>query len=139
MECPFCQVDYERIFAENDYAYAMRDKHPVSEGHSMVISNRHFEDIFDATEEELIGFWKLILEVKEIIDKEFSPNAYNIGANVGRSAGQTVMHMHVHIIPRYRGDVDDPTGGVRYVIPKKGNYKRPGYVPRLKKKTKKSK
>jgi diadenosine tetraphosphate (Ap4A) HIT family hydrolase len=103
-------------------AFAIFDGYPVSEGHALVIPRREVATWFDATEDEQRALMSLVDEVKNILDRRFSPDGYNIGINAGEAAGQTVMHLHVHVIPRYRGDMPDPRGGVRHVIPWKGNY-----------------
>lgn len=103
-------------------AFAVRDKYPVSEGHTLVIPRRAVSTWFDATVEEQRALLELAGDVKSQLDAEFTPDGYNVGFNSGAAAGQTVMHLHVHVIPRYRGDMDDPRGEVRHVIPSKGNY-----------------
>ena len=131
MNCPFCKMTPSRIIASNDVVYAIRDSFPVSEGHTLVLPNRHVENWFEASEEEQQAIWKLTERIKKELDRELNPAGYNVGFNVGTAAGQTVMHLHLHIIPRYKDDVDDPRGGVRYVIPSKGNYKCPGRIPKI--------
>ncbi len=116
-DCIFCHRDKLVIIAENELALAFKDSCPVSKGHSLVIPKRHVETYFDASPEEHAAISSLVGQVSRILQKEVSPNGYNIGTNVGEAAGQTVFHFHVHIIPRYRGDVADPRGGVRKVIP----------------------
>ena len=116
-ECVFCLRDSLEVIAENKLALAFYDACPVSNGHVLIIPKRHVETYFDASIDEHQAISRLIIEVKSILDKKFSPDGYNIGANVGQTAGQTVFHFHIHIIPRYRGDVEDPRGGVRKVIP----------------------
>ena len=128
MTCPFCNIEASRIVVENDTAVAIQDNYPVNLGHVLVIPRRHVPTWFDASKEEQGALMELVDRVKVELDKEFQPAGYNIGINVGTDAGQMVMHLHVHVIPRYKGDVDDPTGGVRYVIPERGNYKRPGRI-----------
>jgi len=91
----------------------------------LIIPFRHFASYFDATREEKLAILELIDRAKEFLDREFKPDGYNIGVNVGEAAGQTIMHVHIHVIPRYAGDTEDPTGGVRNVIPERGNYKKP--------------
>jgi len=120
--CPFCTIDSESVVAENDLCYAVRDLFPVNPGHTLIIPKRHFRSWFDATPEEYIALASLMKQVREALDEEFSPDAYNIGVNEGTDAGQTVMHLHIHFIPRYRGDVDDVRGGVRAVIAAKRRY-----------------
>jgi diadenosine tetraphosphate (Ap4A) HIT family hydrolase len=123
-ECPFCNFDAERVIAENDRAIALRDAHPVSRGHALVVTKRHVESWFDVTPGERADVLDLVVVVKRMLDEDLSPDGYNVGFNVGLAAGQTIDHLHVHVIPRFEGDVDDPTGGVRNVIPGKGNYRR---------------
>lgn len=113
MECIFCNCDKENYIAENKYAFAILDKYPVNEGHTLIISKRHFESLFEATPDEAKAIFNLIHEVKEILDVQYNPQGYNIGVNVGYAAGQTVKHLHVHVIPRYKGDVENPRGGIR--------------------------
>ncbi len=114
----------ERILEANEYAFVVLDAFPVSQGHNLVISRRHVPDIFDLTTAELGDMLQLIRSVRERIDHALRPTGYNVGVNVGRDAGQTVMHVHVHVIPRYQGDSVDPTGGVRGVIPGRARYLR---------------
>ncbi len=111
--------------AENDLAFALRDGFPVSPGHTLVIPKRLVPTWFDATPDEQRALFALVGDVKRSLDASHAPDGYNIGINVHPAAGQTVMHLHVHVIPRYQGDVDDPTGGVRFVIPAQGNPIRP--------------
>lgn len=108
----------------NALAFAFRDPHPVSPGHTLVVTRRVTPDWFSATPEERAAVLELVEEVKRQLDEELHPDGYNVGFNAGEAAGQTVMHLHVHVIPRFRGDMDDPRGGVRHVIPSKGNYLR---------------
>ena len=123
-ESPFLQVPRERWVASNDLAFAFPDSFPVSPGHTLVVTKRLVPSWFDATSEEQAALMSLVNDVKRLLDATLRPKAdgYNVGFNSGRAAGQTVMHVHVHVIPRYRGDMPDPRGGVRHVIPEKGNY-----------------
>ncbi len=121
-KCPFCNRTEEETIIQNELAFARFDKYPVSPGHMLIIPWRHFDNYFDATREEKIALIDLIDEAKKILDKKFSPHGYNIGVNIGIPAGQSVMHLHLHIIPRYRGDTENPKGGVRGVIPWKRSY-----------------
>ena len=119
-ECIFCQMkDY---ILENELAYAIYDKYPVGKGHMLFIPKRHVKDFFDITKEEREAIFELIDEGKKLLDEKYSPDSYNVGINCGEHAGQTIMHVHVHLIPRYIGDMKDPTGGVRGVIPEKMKY-----------------
>ena len=113
MECLFCNYDKTKYIAENTYGFAIYDEFPVNKGHALIIPKRHFESYFDATHEEITGLYALMNDVKEIIDDEFSPDGYNVGVNVGEWGGQTIMHLHMHMIPRYKGDVENPRGGIR--------------------------
>lgn len=159
MQCPFCQLPSERIIAQNQHAFAIRDAYPVSPGHTLIIPRRHIASFFDTTPDErqalleLLDWAKADLEscpppaeqfnhiaepIKEYCvrtetprlyrvtnwndPKNRKPHAYNIGINDGAAAGQTVPHLHIHLIPRYRGDVTDPRGGVRWVMPEKARY-----------------
>ncbi len=115
MSCIFCEYNKKDYILENELSYAIYDKFPVNKGHVLIISKRHFQSFFEATEEEIKAMYSLSHEVKKILDKEFNPDGYNIGINVGLTAGQTVMHLHMHIIPRYKGDIDNPRGGIRNI------------------------
>jgi len=121
--CLFCNIENERIIAQNDLAYAVRDGFPVTELHTLIIPKRHVEDYFGLTQEELLACDELIRSLKdEIMDSDSLVNGFNIGMNAGESAGQTIFHCHIHLIPRRSGDVENPRGGVRHLIPGKGNY-----------------
>ncbi|MDD2202604.1 MAG: HIT family protein [Firmicutes bacterium] len=113
--CIFCNISKDKVIAENDLALAFFDGYPVNEGHTLIIPKRHVETYFDATQEEKNAMSLLLAEVKERLDEEFGPDGYNIGVNVGAAGGQTIFHLHVHLIPRYAGDVPDPRGGVRKI------------------------
>ena len=122
-ECLFCNISKDRIFAENEYAYAIRDGFPVTEQHSLIIPKRHVNDYFGLTTDEIIGCNALLTEIRELIlGSDKSVTGFNIGVNAGEAAGQTIFHCHIHLIPRRDGDVKNPRGGVRHVIPGKGNY-----------------
>ena len=120
--CPFCTLPPARIIAGDAHALALRDGYPVSPGHTLIVPRRHVASLAQARPEELRSLWTLLAQAREALDRELRPDGYNVGVNVGEAAGQTVPHVHVHVIPRYRGDVADPRGGVRHVIPGKGNY-----------------
>jgi diadenosine tetraphosphate (Ap4A) HIT family hydrolase len=120
--CPFCGNPKKVI--QNDLAFAHYDSYPVNPGHCLVITHRHVAGYFDATVEEKMAIWTLVDEMKAIIDAEFQPDAYNVGVNIGEAAGQSVPHLHIHVIPRYKGDMENPKGGVRGVIPHKQKYVR---------------
>lgn len=114
-----------REVAGNVLAYAIRDTSPVSPGHSLVIPRRHVASFFDCTPEERAAMLALLDGLKAQIDREHAPAAYNIGLNDGAAAGQTVMHVHLHLMPRYAGDADDPRGGVRWIFPQRAAYWKP--------------
>ena len=111
-----------RIF-ENSVGFVIFDKYPVSEGHCLVVPKRLYSNYFDSSEDEIIGLNKLLFKTKKFLDEKYNPSGFNIGINCGKVSGQTINHLHIHIIPRYPKDVDDPTGGVRGVIPEKQKYK----------------
>ncbi|MCP3136048.1 DEAD/DEAH box helicase family protein [Pyxidicoccus xibeiensis] len=122
MSSPFLSIPESRWVASNAYAFAIRDGFPVSPGHTLVVPRRLVATWFDATAEEQRAIFELVDEVRRGLEAELHPQGYNIGINVGAAAGQTVFHLHVHVIPRFEGDMADPRGGVRHVIPGKGNY-----------------
>ncbi len=120
--CLFC-TDPRGVSVQNELAYSARDSYPASPGHTLVIPRRHVASFFDLAPEELAACMALINEEKKLIDEEFHPDGYNIGVNVGPAAGQSIFHVHFHLIPRYLGDVANPQGGVRHVT-KNGHYTR---------------
>jgi diadenosine tetraphosphate (Ap4A) HIT family hydrolase len=120
--CPFCSLDAERILAGNDLAVVIRDGFPVSPGHTLVIPRRHVASWFETTPEEQRAVLGLLGEAKQQLDAAHAPAGYNIGINDGPAAGQTVRHLHLHLIPRYDGDTEDPRGGVRWVFPHRAAY-----------------
>ncbi|MDB3960395.1 HIT family protein [Candidatus Pelagibacter sp.] len=123
--CLFCNSKISGIAHENDLAYASYDTYPVSELHCLIIPKRHVIDYFELTDEELVACNDLIKAIKEeILIKDKNVKAFNIGTNAGKIAGQSIMHCHIHLIPRRDGDVENPQGGVRSVIPQKQHYKR---------------
>ena len=123
--CLFCNSKISGIVHENDLAYASYDTYPVSEFHCLIIPKRHVIDYFELTDEELVACNDLIKLIKEeILIKDKNVKAFNIGTNAGKIAGQSIMHCHIHLIPRREGDVENPQGGVRSVIPQKQHYKR---------------
>jgi diadenosine tetraphosphate (Ap4A) HIT family hydrolase len=121
-DCPFCSVPADRVRETSVYGFTVDDAFPVSLGHSLVIVNRHVESFFELTKVEMACLVDLLHAVKQRLDKTLMPSGYNVGVNVGPLAGQTVMHVHIHLIPRYAGDAPDPSGGVRNIIPGKGRY-----------------
>jgi len=124
-KCLFCDLQKtkkDQNVLENDLFYAHWDENPVNKGHALIISKRHTLSFFDLTELELTQMYNLLQKTKAIIDEKYNPDAYNIGVNDGGSAGRTIHHLHIHLIPRYKGDVENPRGGVRHIIPGKGDY-----------------
>ena len=120
--CPFCTLPKERIQLVNDLGVVIRDGYPISLGHTLIIPKRHVGSFFELQKDEHDALMKLVDEAKQDLDTEFQPDGYNIGINDGEAAGQTVPHLHIHLIPRYQGDQDDPRGGVRWIIPEKAKY-----------------
>jgi diadenosine tetraphosphate (Ap4A) HIT family hydrolase len=121
-DCPFCCLPPERVIDSNAHALAVADAFPVSAGHTLVILRRHSASFFELTSEELDAVYELVRRMKNRLDSGLKPAGYNIGVNVGETAGQTIMHLHVHLIPRFIGDVAEPRGGVRNIMPGKGPY-----------------
>jgi diadenosine tetraphosphate (Ap4A) HIT family hydrolase len=123
IDCPFCNPDVEReLIVESATAYAIYDKFPVNDGHALIIPKKHCSDYFALSFKEQAACIFMLNRVKEIVSEKFNPDGFNIGINIGEKAGQTVGHVHIHLIPRYNGDVEDPRGGVRGVIPNKQKY-----------------
>jgi len=123
--CLFCNSKISGVAHENSLAYASYDTYPVSDDHCLIIPKRHIKDYFDLTNDEVIACNDLIKLIKdEVLRKDKSIKGFNIGTNLGKIAGQSIMHCHIHLIPRREGDVENPQGGVRSVIPKKQHYKR---------------
>ena len=121
--CPFCSVEVnDRVLHSNKLAFAIYDKYPVSQGHVLVIPFRHCDNYFHLSSEEKQACWNLISEVQERLSQELNQDGFNIGINIGEAAGQTVGHAHIHLIPRYSGDMSDPRGGVRHCVEGKGYY-----------------
>ncbi len=121
-DCPFCRLEPNRIRLESEFAVAFLDGFPVSQGHALVIPKRHVASLFELPAEEQAAVWALVAQVRALLLNEFQPDGFNFGLNDGTAAGQTVMHTHVHVIPRHHGDVADPRGGVRWVVPDKAAY-----------------
>ena len=123
MTCLFCEISSERIIASNSLAYAIRDNFPVTPLHTLVIPRRHVLDYFSINKEELIACDELLKQIKrEIQALDPAVDGFNIGMNSGASAGQTIFHCHIHLIPRRNGDVENPKGGIRHLMPGKGYY-----------------
>lgn len=120
--CPFCNPEPARILHQDDLVYVFRDSFPVSPGHALVVPRRHVASFFETTLDERTALVSGIEDAKRAAERDYRPDGYNIGVNDGEAAGQTVLHLHVHLIPRYRGDRADPRGGVRWVLPDKAAY-----------------
>jgi diadenosine tetraphosphate (Ap4A) HIT family hydrolase len=119
--CIFCTPNRE-ILAENASGLAFFDSFPVSRGHALVVPKRHVMTIFEMSEEEYTDCFRLVLALRDLLLARYSPHGFNVGANCGEAAGQSVWHAHIHVIPRYKGDVPEPRGGVRGVVPGKASY-----------------
>jgi diadenosine tetraphosphate (Ap4A) HIT family hydrolase len=122
LHCPFCSLPDDRVLAQDAHGKVIRDAYPVSPGHTLVIPHRHVGSFFDLSAEERVSLLALLDKARESIEAEHRPDGYNIGINDGPTAGQTVPHLHIHLIPRYAGDRTDPRGGVRWIFPDKADY-----------------
>ncbi len=120
--CPFCAIEQSTVLFSNALSFAVRDTLPVSPGHTLVLPKRHIASIFDATKEEVAALWELVRQARTRLLGEFRPHGFNIGINDGLAAGPTILHLHIHVIPRYRGDMPDPRGGIRWIFPDKAKY-----------------
>ena len=132
MPSVFSQIPSTEYEIENELAFAIRDQYPVSPGHTLIVPKREISTWWEATDDERQAILELVDLVRALLINESEPDGFNVGFNSGSAAGQTVDHLHVHVIPRYQNDMPDPRGGVRHVIPEKGNYLAPTtYVPKL--------
>ncbi|MBC8017185.1 MAG: HIT family protein [Verrucomicrobia bacterium] len=122
MNCPFCALLPSQGTLANNHAVAFLDGFPISPGHTLIIPKRHIASLFEAAEEERAALFDLLGVMRERLLLERKPDGFNIGINDGEAAGQTVMHLHIHLIPRYTGDLPDPRGGVRWIFPDKAAY-----------------
>ena len=120
--CPFCHLPPERIVLSNAVGWVVRDAYPVSPGHTLVIPQRHMGSFFELNPDERQGLLMLLDEARTMLQASHQPDGYNIGINDGPTAGQTVPHLHIHLIPRFQGDQEDPRGGVRWILPEKAKY-----------------
>lgn len=121
-DCPFCRLNKSRIVLENEFSAAFLDAFPVVDGHMLVVPKRHVISLFELTENEQQAVWKLVAQVRAKLIEEHKPDGFNVGINDGLAAGQTVLHAHVHVIPRRIGDVADARGGIRWIVPEKAAY-----------------
>jgi len=120
--CPFCTIAPEKIVAQNTHTLTIRDTLPVSPGHTLILPKSHIASIFEAQSDEVAALWDALKKARTQLLKEFSPDGFNIGINDGLAAGQTILHLHIHLIPRYKGDMPDPRGGIRWIFPDKAVY-----------------
>jgi len=120
--CPFCALDPAKILVQDPWVMTIRDTCPVSPGHTLILPKRHIASLFEATEAEQLALLRVLSKAKIGLDRELRPDGYNIGINDGEAAGQTIMHLHIHLIPRYLGDREDPRGGIRWIFPEKAVY-----------------
>ena len=121
-DCPFCTLPNDRIIDSNEMGFFIRDGFPISPGHTLIIPKRHVGSFFEISQIERDALLDFLDQAKKVIDAELSPDSFNIGINDGSAAGQTVPHLHIHLIPRFKGDQEDPRGGVRWIIPEKARY-----------------
>ena len=121
-ECPFCTMPPSAAILANEHASAIYDGFPVSPHHMLIIPKRHMASLFEANIDERAALFDLLAEARGLLKDEYDPDGFNIGINDGATAGQTVMHLHIHLIPRYAGDKADPRGGVRWIFPEKAVY-----------------
>jgi diadenosine tetraphosphate (Ap4A) HIT family hydrolase len=122
LNCVFCNSNARNVVTRDRHCYSCYDEFPVNPGHLLIIPNRHISSFFDLNEDEYSSLRNMIIRGKQILDTRYRPDGYNLGVNIGKAAGQTIEHLHIHLIPRYYGDVCDPRGGVRAVIPEKRLY-----------------
>ena len=121
-DCVFCRkLD---LIYQGELVFISQDKYPASPGHLLIVPNRHVPNYFDCTDVEVKELWDSVIIAKQLVEEKHKPDSYNIGINVSKAAGQSVPHTHIHLIPRYLGDVEDPRGGVRSVIPENRTYDR---------------
>jgi diadenosine tetraphosphate (Ap4A) HIT family hydrolase len=120
--CPFCSPENGEIVLRNAFCYARYDRYPLSDGHLLIVPFRHEPSYFSLTADERTAAFELLVHARAKLDSQLHIDGFNIGVNIGEAAGQTIMHAHIHLIPRYSGDVPDPRGGVRFVIPERANY-----------------
>jgi len=120
--CPFCTLPPDRVWLATEHVLAIADSFPITDGHTLVIPVRHVASIYDLPEMEQAALWMLVAKVRSVLQEKLHPDGFNVGLNDGTAAGQTIAHAHIHVIPRRKGDVPDPRGGIRWVIPEKASY-----------------
>lgn len=120
--CPFCHPNRDLVWLNADIALVLWDTYPISKGHSLIIPMQHVASVYELSAEDQTVLWSMVAEARQRLIKDLNPDGFNIGLNDGVAAGQTVPHAHIHLIPRYEGDVADPRGGVRWILPDKAKY-----------------
>ena len=120
--CPFCKPDTDRVWVENEIGIVLWDAFPVTQGHTLVVPRQHIASLYQLPPDAQAALWGLVTDARQRLQDDLHPDGFNIGLNDGEAAGQTILHAHIHIIPRYQGDVADPRGGIRWVIPEKARY-----------------
>lgn len=120
--CIFCDLQAAGILADSEFSFAINDRYPLSKGHVLIIPKRHVVSMFDLSDSEYLDMLSVMRHIRAQQLEEFQPDGWNIGINDGAAAGQTVMHLHLHLIPRYQGDVADPRGGIRMLFPERARY-----------------
>lgn len=121
-KCPFCEPDADRVWLENEDGIVLWDAYPVAQGHTLVVPKQHLTSIYELPANAQAALWALVGEARQKLQDDLHPDGFNVGLNDGEAGGQTVMHAHIHIIPRRDGDVDDPRGGIRWIFPDKARY-----------------
>jgi len=121
-QCPFCNLPKERVWLESKDSLAILDGFPLTDGHTLVIPKRHVLSVFELPQEQLNDLSAVVAKVRKILKAKYQADAFNVGVNDGLAAGQTVAHAHIHVIPRRKGDLPDPRGGIRWIIPQKAKY-----------------
>ena len=122
LESPFHPLDPARVILQTHHAVAFLDKYPVSQGHALVVPNLVVIRLEELPLEVEASVWATVRQVRKLLAEQYRPDGFNIGVNDGSAAGQTIPHVHIHVIPRYEGDVPDPRGGIRWIIPQKAKY-----------------
>lgn len=121
-KCPFCEPDADRVWLETEFGMAIWDAFPVTDGHTLVVPRQHVASIYELSADAQAALWQLVAQARQRLQDDLHPDGFNIGLNDGEAAGQTILHAHIHVIPRRDGDVEDPRGGVRWIIPEKARY-----------------
>ena len=121
-KCPFCEPDADRVWLETEFGMAIWDAFPVTDGHTLVVPRQHVASIYELSADAQAALWQLVAQARQRLQDDLHPDGFNIGLNDGEAAGQTILQAHIHVIPRRDGDVEDPRGGVRWIIPEKARY-----------------